>query len=196
MQSKDVKSNVSNPIPAKQIVDVQVNWGCLTAPTCTTLELSLQTIIDKICAINSFDDLEFKCVETDSTELKDILQGIINKVCSITSTNTTEVNSLDLMSLNFCTPDTWDCESNDNCIVPIACNSEPTNEEIIQALVSRIVKQGEVIKDLCEKITTLEDRLNQVDLELEDGCCDSQNLQNQINSINTQINTINTNCCP
>jgi hypothetical protein len=194
MQSKDVKSGVSNPIPAKQIVDVKLNWDCLTAPGCTTLELSLQTILDQVCALSIINDLTLNCVTVDSNNLKDILQGIINKVCSITTT-TSSGTDLNLLSLNYCTPDTWDCNSSNSCITVTGCASVPTNEEIIQALVSRIVQYGNVINDLCDKITALEARLDLVDLELDNGCCDSQNLQNQINSINTQITTINTNCC-
>lgn len=198
MQNKDVKKSVSNPIPAKQIVDVQVNWDCLTAPTCTTLELSLQTIIDEICVIKDLEELEISCFEVESITLFNVLQGIITKLCSVEQTSTTNdiTETLDLSNINNCTPDTWDCNSANNCIVVTnPCGPEATNEEIIQALYSRVVKQSEVIKDLCTRLDELESRLNTAELELDNGCCDSQSLINQINTINTQLNTINTNCC-
>lgn len=161
-------SNVTNPISANQVVDVQLDWLCLTAPTCINLQTSLQTIVDALCKIQN-PELEYGTLVPDSDNIVDVLQALINK-CNETTTNTTETVE-EVWDLNECLTDNWDCGSENNCVIPTNDCGEVTNVDYVQAILSRLVSQGAVIKELCTTIESLQTQINDLKIEVENGCC-------------------------
>ena len=182
---------ITNPIPANQVVDVDIDLKCLDeggGNNCgNTLKYVLQKIVDKIgdnlCGL---EDLDFKCL-TESDNLPDILQSIINKLdCSNTSggsgvgtgTGTTTVNgsSVVLTGLTNCTTDNFSCSSATGCLtITDPCNhTSVTLQFVIQTLINRIVAQSNIIKTLCERMTGLQLQIDTINLRIDAlrNCCD------------------------
>jgi len=163
-------SEIANPIPASQIVNVKLKWGCLTAPTCTTLELSLQELVNAICELKN-PDVDASSINPNSTELNDILQALIDK-CNSENSTTTGTEEETSWDINTCLPDRWDCNAENNCIeVTDPCGTEVTNEEVIQSLVSRLISVQAQVKTLCEKIEELETKDAELQLQIDNSCC-------------------------
>lgn len=162
-------SYVTNPIPAKQIVNVNITWDCLTPPTCTTLEHSLQTIVDAICELHNFDSLDLGCLTLEEVTLHNILQELINKACTLSETNSETVTEAP-WDLSYCHYDNWSCD-NQGCIEVESCNTSPTNEEIIQSLISRLNAATRQISLLCDKVEELETDIEELKLT-QQNCCD------------------------
>ena len=158
-----MSKNISNPIPAKQIVNVNLNWDCLEEPTCNTLEQSLQQIVNVICELESIDG---SCLQVSS--FKEIIEKLIEKSCETTSTTDpgTTVDPVEYC-IDTCVPGDWNCDSLNNCIT--ADTKDP--EALIQILFNAVVANRTVIKDLCSRLDTLENQVNTLQLELENGCC-------------------------
>lgn len=174
---------ITNPISAKQVVDVDVDMKCLPALTCKTLPNVLQSIIDKTCeATPDFSTLDFKCVEP-STELLGTLQGIIDKLpCDESNPSpgdpdNPDASGYELTGLTTCSSDNWTCSESDACLeFTNPCTPGViTVKVVLQALIDREVAYGNVIKNLCSQI---------------------QAMQTQINTMQLQITTIQTSCCP
>ena len=171
--------NVTNPIPASQIVDVQLNWQCLTQPDCPLLLEALQTLVDASCDILDTSNLDFDCFPQLVTR-EEFDKFIIEKFCELqaagvldsdTSTDTPTSN----LSYNLtCSADTWDCDTADVCItVNNPCDPlDITNEEKVQALQSRVITLTNIVKSHCEEIENLKEIINTLDIRLSNikGC--------------------------
>lgn len=187
----------TNPVDASQVKNVAVEWGTLTAPECTDLNSSLQVIVD---ALNELTGNEFDlgCLESDITEntTQDVVQVLIEKYCEITGVTPGEV--YDILSqtglpFNLCQSDNFSCNTN-SCIVIIdPCAPEPTLVEQLQALISRVVGLSDLVKTQCDKIDELEQEINQ--LQLDTDCCDTSQLESRITLLESNVTTINNNCC-
>lgn len=211
MNNSAIQSCLTNPVPANKVVDVKIDWGCLTAPECTTLESSLQNLVNSICNGEGTPELDYHCLEPESNSLKDVLQSIINKICNVSecpncdddngeSSSGTIVNYTDL---NLCLPDNFSYDTESDCLIPVNCDPDITNEEVVQSIISRSVRlsqmvkeQNEIINSLLDRVTALENVNNECD------CCNLSNIETQVNTltsqitdINTQIININSNCC-
>lgn len=177
MSSK--KNCVSNPISQSQIIELGVERECLEDLECGTLKDHLQGIYVEICDIKE-PDVNTECLNPESNSLDHILQALINKECGIedcptcdddTSTETS-TTSIDLSEINLCRKGTWDCDSTDSCIIVDACSVEPTNEEIIQALVSRVLDLSDTLKSTCEELENLTTLYNTLNLQIQGlDCC-------------------------
>lgn len=160
---------ITNPIPAKNVVDLNITWDCLDVPTCVNLESSLQTIIAEICSLKQ-PLLQDSCVT--GINLPDILNSINTRLCSLeTPTQTTDANAFDI---NLCVSDMWTVES--NCCIDLGvCGvDDKSKDDQIQSLYSRIVAMCDVIKTQDATIKSLQDQLNTLQLEvsnLNTNCC-------------------------
>lgn len=165
--------NVTNPIPASQIVNVDLEWGSLSAPTCLTLEHSLQQLIEEIELLKRPTLEDAACVT--GVELGDIIQSIVTKICALDTTNTTEsgentVNSS--FEINVLKSDNWvitdDCE-----IKTVECGVENKDSQI-QALYSRMNSFCKAFKDQEEKIKELESKIEAQQLLIDNvqNCCE------------------------
>lgn len=150
---------ISNPIPASQIANVEITWNCLTAPTCTTLPLSLQTIVDAICSMQTFDS---SCLGV--TGFVPTMQALITKACATTTTTTTAAVTYDI---NSCTSDGWSCDVTSNCLT--ANTTDP--EQLVQILYNSAISSREAIKALCVKVDSLTLQVATLQLQLANGCC-------------------------
>lgn len=154
-----MSNNITNPLSANQIANVEIQWKCLTEPTCNTLPLSLQVIVDAICELQNFDA---SCLGT--TSFPSTMQALINKACEVPETISVPELSY---NINNCTPDSWDCSQAQPCL-----NLNTTDpEEIIQVLTNAIISTRNVVKDLCEDILILQSQVNTLQLQLSNGCC-------------------------
>lgn len=163
-------SSVTNPIPATQIVNVNLEWDFLSAPTCLTLEHSLQALVEEIKALKRPILEDAQCVT--GVELGDILQGIIDKVCEVQNTVDT-TNSIEVSySINTLQTDNW--QLGDECEIEMDQCGEITPESQIQALYSRMNSFCKVIQDLNTKIEKLETTISEQQLQLDNvqNCCE------------------------
>lgn len=166
---------ITNPISANQVVDVNIDLNCLLIQgSCKTLPFVLQAIVDKVCEVtppSDVLDLDYDCF-TVPADQKEFNQQLIDKICTLES----RVDTSNTCVFNYCASDNWDCSIRDTClIVENPCNPLViTVCDVVQALIRRAVSQGDVIIDLCQRVTTLEDR---VDL------------------LQTQLNIIQATCC-
>jgi hypothetical protein len=163
---------ITNPISANQIVDVSIDLKCLRVE-CPTLPNVLQTIVDKICEVvpidNNLEYLDFKCFSVPGN-VPEFYQEVIDKICAISS----EAGQTSC-TYDYCSSDNWDCEDATCLVVNNPCNPVSiTNCDVIQALIKRTISQGNIIKDLCEEINTIKNRLNTLEAQLtiiQTTCC-------------------------
>ena len=165
----------TNPISANQIVDVNIDLKCLEVD-CKTLPNVLQAVVDKVCETvtdsNEFTPLDFKCLDAVTTQTA-FNQEVVDKLCELEESGGPNAP---VCNLNYCASDNWDCQNRDTClIVTNPCNpTTVTTCDVLQAMIKRMVAQGDVIIDLCSRVTTLESR---------------------VNTIQTQLTIIQTTCC-
>lgn len=164
------------PIPASSVISLEVDWKCLE-PTCDNLNDGLQVLVDKVCEPGpDFTRLVFgECVEADN-DIVGILQSIIDAIQCNASTPVTSANDLLLTGLTTCSTDSWNCASEDACLtLTNAC--EPgviTAQVVFQALIDRIVAQGNTIKSLCTRVTTAESAITTLQAQvalIQSTCC-------------------------
>lgn len=160
---------VTNPIPASQVVNVNLEWDCLTPPTCTTLELSLQEIVNALCLLKQ-PTLQDTCIS--GTTLTDILDDISSRVCALETPTTTQEPET-IFDINYCIKDFW--TTSDDCCIDLGCTNDTiTKDAQIQALYSRVLSYCDIIKEQATKI---------------------EELENKLNTLQLQVDNINTNCC-
>lgn len=159
--------SVQLPIPASQVVDVQVTLpACLTVE-CLTLNNVLQALADAVCNTD-LPTLDFLCLDAVSTT-PEFYQLIVNTLCSLqTAVAETEVEP----TYQLCDSDAWDCSSELKCIDLGVLENNTQN--VLQGVVDRTNAYSVLFTSLCARIDTLE---------------------TTVESLQTQIDTINTNCC-
>lgn len=156
--NKTTSKYISNPVHVNQLVGIEVTGDCVLDlnTECGTLNQYLQFLVDKACAPLN---VNVDCLDVAEVNLENVLQALINKVCNelVTIPNETGTGdtSIDLSSVNLALGSNWDCDS-DIPLITDPCGTEPTNEEIIQSLVSRLIDYGNLIQTHCEKIEALE----------------------------------------
>ena len=224
--------NLTNPMPAGQIVHADFDWLCLTPPegigisvnasnksTCITSELLIQGLAGAICTALAWDDLELRCLEvSDASNHKIVLQAIIDKACGYTDPNCPtcpeeeseccEVkdpdgndvpNTFELLNgMNYCIQDSWtvDADPSEDCITPVdVCGPNPTTEEMMQAIISRVISLEKELRKKCELIDTLEGKVDNLQLELDSNDCCNNNLQAQVTANADEIVNIKNDCC-
>lgn len=146
-----------------QLIELDVDLLCLPSVDlgCGGLNPLLQAIIDKLCETPNFD---LGCL-TASQSYDSVIQALIDKVCSIAEP--TIPDALDLSTINLALPASWDCDE----AIPIVA-AGTTNEEIIQALVSRVIDLTTELKAKCVEIADLDARLTQAELDITNiNCC-------------------------
>jgi len=167
---------IVNPIPGSQVVDVDVDFKCLDTPACSTLESVIQLLIDKVCETETteeaaFGELDFKCL-TAVTNQKDLNQAVIDFICGLTSGTTTTFT----LNLNYCIHDLWNftddqCFVIEDCGIPVV---QPTLEEVLQALIKRILRYQDLFILLENRINALEARVTNNELaiaQIQATCC-------------------------
>lgn len=165
---------ITTPIPASQIVSVDIDLECLTV-TCPTLEGVLQAIVSKLCVLPSevsvdFGELDFKCLAATNTQTE-FNQLVIDTLCGLP-----EVVSPDTITLNYCVTDGWDYEPLE-CFVIAECGvpvTTPSLNQILQALISRTLSYQDKIIALNDRIAELEDSLSTLQLtvtQIQSTCC-------------------------
>ena len=155
-----MSNNISNPIPAKQVVNVTLDWGCLTQPLCLTLEDSLQAIVGAICDIKNIDG---SCLNASTYE--ETMAALITKVCQ-TDTTITSTPTVLSYTINGCTADSWVCEQSP-CIT--ATTTDP--EELIQILYNAVISTRTELNKLCETVANQQNQIDSLQLQLDAGGC-------------------------
>jgi hypothetical protein len=152
---------VTNPISADQVLSVNIDWKCLEVP-CPNLKNGMQAIVDHICDTPDFTTLDFGCV-TASDSLLGTLQSTLDAINGIGCApldGSTVIDATDLLlaGLTTCSSDSWTCDSVDACL-DFTNDCDPgviTVGLVSQKLIDRSVAYGNVIKDLCDRISDLE----------------------------------------
>ncbi len=172
---------VTAPLPASQITKVDVDKKCLTVE-CNGLEPLLQAMIDKECEHEELLDsstIDNKCLDEQET-IKGYVQELVNTACehedrldalegTITTVPTPYV-------YNLCISDNWSCTTTE-CLPIVECGmpvTQPTEEQIIQFLLSRIKSYENVISNQCTQIATLQSQLANIQLtitQIQNTCC-------------------------
>lgn len=155
----------SNPVSVNQLVDLDVDLQCLPTIdlTCGGLNPLLQALIDKVCGTPNFD---LGCL-TASQTYDSVIQALVDQVCVLTEAYIEPSTPLDLSTVNLALSSTWACGEL-NPIVPTGA----TNEEIIQALVSRVIDLSVQVQTNCDLIADLENRLTQAEADIAAiNCC-------------------------
>lgn len=171
---------VVNPISANQVVSVVLeDWACLDVP-CPTLPNVLQALVTKVCDEPDFTTLNFGCV-TPATTLLGTLQNALTAIDGIGcapggGAPVTDATDLDVTGITACSSDSWNCENADACFdLTNACDpGEVTVGLLLQKLIDRNVAYGNVIKDLCDRITDLENTVATQQLAIttiQTSCC-------------------------
>lgn len=168
---------ITNPISANQVVDVDLDFKCLTSPLCPTLPTVLQLVIDELCKPEDLTGLDFKCLGTSLTQMA-LNQSLINKVCETAPGSVGSSTSFVCPTLTYCTSDNWDCDNRDTCIYVInPCNpSETTMCDVVQALLNRNVALSNVARDLCSRLTQAELDINTLKaqvVQIQTTCCNT-----------------------
>ncbi len=160
-------TSVTNPVDASQVINVNVNWGNITAPTCPNLNNSLQTILD---TVNGDLDTQYtlNCLTPVTNSTPDVLQSLIDYTCGLTLTTTTTVEQGPL-TLDLSLQDTFDCTAN-SAVVVLAAGATETLQEQIQALTSRVVTLSEMLKTKCTEVTDLTAEVDALKITVT-GCC-------------------------
>lgn len=138
---------------------------CLSVP-CRTLEDVLQAIIVHICN-ESIPELDLKCLPEVTTK-QSLYQALIDKVCEVEEVVTPTATTYEL-----CRYDTWNCGST-NCLdLSNSCGPTPTEAEVIQALIGRVNRQGMIITNLCDRLSTLESTVAALQIQVNGikDCC-------------------------
>lgn len=171
------KHCVNNPVSVNQLVDLNVQRCPEDFPDgeCGGLNQYLQDLYDRVCSLEN-PNLDLKCFETNNFE--DLMQGIVDQVCCFSCLG--EVSSCDESSfkdLDFCRPGGWVCDVVNSgagfCIEVSSCGSEPTNEEVIQALVSRVIDLSAQVHRFCSQLEALETQYAELREDLDNiNCCD------------------------
>ena len=158
---------VTNPIDSSQVININVDWGDITPPTCLSLNDSLQAILT---SLNNHYNRQYtlNCITPIANNTEDVLQALIDYTCGLTLTTTTTVEQGSL-TLDLSLQDTFDCNAN-STIVVTTCGATATFEEQIQALTSRIVTLSEMLKTKCTEIDTLNAQVAQLQLDVT-ACC-------------------------
>ena len=166
---------ITAPISSNQITNVPIEFTCIE-PECKTLNAVLTAIDEKLCEAGpDYMTLDFTdCIAESDTQLG-VLQNIIDAVSCITPSSTV-VGDAPITGLTFCSSDSWDCDENDACLtVTNACDPGViTVKVVLQALINRDVAQGNVIKDLCDRLTDLEATVAAQQLtiaSIQSSCC-------------------------
>lgn len=155
----------TNPIHANQIVGLDVESTCVDVE-CKSLPNYLEDLYSQLCELKN-ESFTIGCLSVDNNRVA-VINELISKVCSLenssgdSSTSTTE---LDLSGINGALSDNW--QINDNT----AINITGSNEDIIQALFSRVVALEDIIKDLNTTNQNLQTMYNDLQVEIQNKPC-------------------------
>jgi hypothetical protein len=170
--------SISNPISANSVIDLPVDFKCITAPDCPTLVNGVQAIIDHICAEQpEWGEFDFGCVTPGATQ-EEVIQNMLDAItCGDAPVPDNDASLMEVNGLAACSSDNWDCSQPDACFdLTDACSpAQPTVQSVLQALIDRNVAYGNVIKSLCGQIAQL---------------------QTDLAAIQMQVTTLQTSCCP
>lgn len=185
---------VTNPVPASQVVDVNLDWLGLTQPECTDLIDTLQTILSSLDALENAE-IDTSCLEPEEETLPSVLQAVVDLACANSealSTTPTQGEETDQegLNINYCQPDTFDCDA-ELCINVDPCSDVPTLEEQMQAMASRLISLSSIVKSQCDLIADLTTQINTPP----DDCCDLTQLESRMANVESQLTNINNNCC-
>ena len=184
--------SISNPIPSGQIVDFDINYGCLESPECENINNIVNTIIEPLCEliqqVGGFDpsDLNLECLEEEIEEseegvvLKTILQALINRLCMFTESESGF--DFDWTGFNVCDSDNWSCDDESQCLPLVDENNESiavyNTKQLLRVVVRRLMGVQNYICDLEDRIETLETNYTTLESRL------------------TIVENIQTSCCP
>lgn len=155
-------------IPASTIVDLQVDLRCLDVP-CPNLNTVLDAVIAKVCSINTeLPSLDFLCFNKEATTLQGFYQNIIEEICFIKDSMPTAPT---LPSYEYCSFELLDC--NAPCLEVSNPCGEITQEDVIQALITRSNTLFNVVCDQQSIISTLDSRIKDLESQVQvlQGCC-------------------------
>lgn len=172
--------SVVNPISANQVISVVLeDWACLDVP-CPTLPNTLQAIVTKLCDEPDWTAIDYGCADT-ATTLQGAVQSAFDAINDIGcapggGAPVTDATDLDVTGITACSSDSWSCENADACFdLTNACDpGEVTVGLLFQILIDRNVAYGNVIKDLCNRITDLENTVAAQQLAItviQSNCC-------------------------
>lgn len=173
---------ITNPISTNQIIDVGIPKPECFDINCNDLNSWLGEISNKLCTHDGFldiDNYDLDCFANPKpTDFKELVQKIVDTTfCGDGSSGgsggsgTTTIADNTSININYCITDTWRCGEDNICLQVDECNSpvpEPTLEQILQAMVKRMNSYAVVINLLCDRVSTLETTVS--------------DLQNQINT--------------
>lgn len=187
---------VTNPIPASQVVNVDVDWKSLVEPDCPDLNPSIQSLVDSIDAINAAS-YDLGCLTVSENNTTAVVQALIEEVCSedpVVPTNTI----IEPLDLSNCSTDNFNCDtpSEEVCLNFSDCQGSETFESQIQALVDRVISLSYLNLALCDRVSTLENQV--IALQNATDCCDTSSIENSILVLNSSIIGIQTQlntCC-
>lgn len=166
-------------ISSNQVISVPITFECIT-PSCKNLNGVLQAIDAKLCEQSdlelNYNSLSSNCVNS-ADNLQDLLQNIIGAIsCSGSGSEPTPVPDATISGLTACSTDGWSCSRPDACF-QFTNEIDPGNvtlKIVLQALIDRNVAYGNVITNLCSKISTLEADVAALQLtvsQIQESCC-------------------------
>lgn len=155
-------------IPASQVkLDLNAEQIACLELKCLDLQSVIPTIISRICS-SDLQGLDFDCLTPAST-VTELYQLLINQVCSLQS----QTFVVPVYDLEYCKTSTWAC-GDSACLVLPASPDGPTNEDIMQTMVTRIVDLSTIVSDLCARLTAAEATIaaqQTLITDLQTNCC-------------------------
>ena len=166
-------------ISSNQVISVPITFECIT-PDCKNLNGVLKAIDSKLCEQAdlelNYNNLSSACVDS-ADNLQDLLQNIIGAIpCPRGEGGSTPVPDTTINGLMACATDGWSCSRPDACF-NFTNECDPGNvtlKIVLQALIDRNVAYGNVITNLCARISTLEADVAALQLtvsQIQESCC-------------------------
>lgn len=165
-------------ISSNQVISVPISFNCIT-PSCKNLNGVLQAIDAKLCEASDltldYNQLDFGCVQ-ESDNLQDLIQSILDNISCSSPGGSTSVQDATLTGITACSTDSWSCSRPDACF-DLTNDLDPGNLTVklmFQKLINRNVAYGNVITNLCTRISALEADIATLQLtvsQIQESCC-------------------------
>ena len=149
MSTSSYTSTVTNPVPARRVVDVLLPENCLEI-ACLDLNSVLSAMVVRLCSTEA-PSLEYSCLAEPST-IDGFYQLLVDEICALKAPGQSPIP----FNYEDCLTGGWACGDSACLVVRDYCDASPSDQEYIQALIARSNDYANVINQLCERVTDLE----------------------------------------